>query len=63
MIYLVSWVFYPSLMGRDSTTLRVGDAAPDFLLTSANGALAYQLSLALKEDPKPILLEFLRGTW
>ncbi len=47
----------------DSTTLRVGDAAPDFLLTSANGSLAYQPSLAIKEDGKPILLEFLRGTW
>ncbi len=50
-------------MGMESTTLRAGDTAPDSLLTSANGSLAYQLSLALKDDPKPIVLEFLRGTW
>lgn len=56
-------VFYIPIMGRDSETLRVGDVAPDFLLTAANGALAYQLSLALKEEPRPIVLEFLRGTW
>jgi len=56
-------VFYIPFMGRDSETLRVGDIAPDFLLTAANVALAYQLSLALKEDPRPIVLEFLRGTW
>jgi hypothetical protein len=50
-------------MGRESTTLRVGDAAPNFLLTSANGTLAYQLSQSLKDDSRPMLLEFLRGTW
>jgi hypothetical protein len=50
-------------MGRDSTTLRVGDKAPDFLLTAANAPLAYQLTLALQNDPRPLLLEFLRGTW
>ena len=56
-------MFYPLHMGQESTTLRVGDAAPDFLLTSANGALAVQLSQAMKDDPRPMLLEFLRGTW
>jgi hypothetical protein len=62
-IYPVSSVFYPLLMGRESSILHVGDAAPNFLLTSANGTLAYQLSQALKDDPRPMLLEFLRGTW
>jgi hypothetical protein len=50
-------------MGRQSSTLQVGDAAPDFLLTAANRTLAFQLSQALKDDPRPMLLEFLRGTW
>ncbi len=50
-------------MGLESTTLHVGDDAPDFLLTAANSPLAFQLSHTLKEERKPLVLEFLRGTW
>jgi peroxiredoxin Q/BCP len=45
-----------------STSLKVGDQAPDFMLPAANDVYVVQLSYTLREEA-PVVLEFLRGTW
>ena len=47
-------------MLRQSTTLKVGDAAPDFTLPSNRGD---QQSLTQYLGRGPLLLAFHRGTW
>ena len=44
-----------------SDTLKVGDRAPDFTLSAANGAETLHLQDLLKRGP--LIVEFLRGTW
>jgi len=48
-------------MAMESSTLQVGDKAPNFTLLAAN----LPQSVSLKEPLKsaPIIVEFLRGTW
>jgi len=48
-------------MARESSILRVGDAAPDFTLLAANLPQAVSLKELLKSAP--MIVEFLRGTW
>jgi len=48
-------------MDQHSSTLKVGDAAPDFTLAPANGNRAVTLSGLLTFGP--VVIEFLRGTW
>jgi hypothetical protein len=48
-------------MQETSTTLRVGDRAPDFGLGAANSLAFYELKDVYKEGV--VVLEFLRGTW
>lgn len=51
----------------ESTTLRVGDAAPDFALRAANvfGKTGKPGTFSLREllARGPVIVEFLRGTW
>jgi len=42
-------------------TLKIGDKAPDFALSAANGKEKYSLSDLRKHGP--VIVEFLRGTW
>jgi peroxiredoxin len=44
-----------------SDTLKVGDRAPDFSLSTANAPDTTSLSQLLAHGPA--VLEFLRGTW
>ena len=46
---------------RESTTLKVGDRAPEFALGAANrdGTISLRQTLARG----PAIVEFLRGTW
>ncbi len=57
--------FFPVLqspqMAGSSSTLHVGDAAPDFTLGAANRKNAISLSQLLAKGT--LILEFLRGTW
>jgi peroxiredoxin len=46
---------------QHSSTLKVGDRAPEFTLDSANGA--GEVSLAKLLERGPAVVEFLRGTW
>ena len=48
-------------MTQHSTTLKVGDIAPDFSLPSANGMGEVTLGKLLERGP--VVIEFLRGTW
>ncbi len=52
-------------MKGTSSTLQVGDRAPEFRLKAANrfntGGEALEFSLASLKGP--LILEFLRGTW
>ncbi|MGZ4813170.1 MAG: hypothetical protein ACXVZI_10415 [Terriglobales bacterium] len=48
-------------MAQHSSTLKVGDRAPEFTLASANGA--GEISLAKLLERGPVVVEFLRGTW
>ncbi len=48
-------------MARYSSTLDIGDRAPEFALPSANGR--GQVSLAQLLQRGPVVVEFLRGTW
>jgi len=48
-------------MPMQSSTLRVGDKAPDFTLLAANLPQAVSLAEMLKSAP--MIIEFLRGTW
>lgn len=45
----------------ESSTLKVGDRAPDFTLGAANRAGTVSLRDGLQRGP--IIVEFLRGTW
>lgn len=56
-----SWVFYSLRRMAESSTLKVGDRAPDFTLAAANRDGTHSLRDALQRGPA--LLEFLRGTW
>ncbi len=47
-------------MLNHSTTLRVGDRAPDFTLSSNRGDMQ---SLSQYVSKGPVLLAFHRGTW
>jgi peroxiredoxin len=49
------------MMAQHSSTLKVGDRAPEFTLDSANGAGEIWLSRLLVRGP--VVVEFLRGTW
>ena len=44
-----------------TSTLKIGDRAPDFTLLAANGPAKVPLAQALQHGP--VILEFLRGTW
>jgi len=44
-----------------TSTLKVGDRAPDFSLGAANREGTFALTQLLQRGPA--LLEFLRGTW
>ncbi len=48
-------------MARESSTLRVGDRAPDFTLAAANQGRTVSLRKLLARGP--VIVEFLRGTW
>ena len=48
-------------MAQYSSTLKVGDRAPEFALAFANGA--GEVSLAKLLERGPAVVEFLRGTW
>jgi peroxiredoxin len=48
-------------MAQHSSTLKVGERAPDFTLASANGM--GEISLAKLLARGPAVVEFLRGTW
>ncbi len=48
-------------MVQQSSTLKVGDRAPEFSLASANGM--GELSLSGLRERGPVVVEFLRGTW
>ncbi len=48
-------------MARESSTLRLGDRAPDFTLVAANRPGTVSLSELLARGP--VIVEFLRGTW
>ncbi len=45
----------------ESSTLKVGDRAPDFTLSAANREGTFSLSQLLRRGA--VILEFLRGTW
>ena len=44
-----------------SETLKIGDRAPAFSLTAANGEGGFSLATILQRGPA--IVEFLRGTW
>jgi peroxiredoxin len=48
-------------MPMQSSTLRIGDKAPEFTLLAANLPQSVSLKECLKSAP--MILEFLRGTW
>lgn len=48
-------------MADRSSTLAIGDKAPDFTLTPANSGTPLRLRDLLAHGP--LVLEFLRGTW
>ncbi len=48
-------------MPDESSTLRVGDRAPEFALAAANREGMFSLAGAMQSGP--VVLEFLRGTW
>ncbi|HWR15381.1 MAG TPA: hypothetical protein VN577_11160 [Terriglobales bacterium] len=48
-------------MARESSTLKVGDRAPEFMLLAANMPQAISLRTVLESGP--VVVEFLRGTW
>ena len=48
-------------MPMQSSTLKVGDKAPEFTLLAANLPQAVSLGELLKSAP--MIVEFLRGTW
>jgi len=48
-------------MAMQSSTLQVGDKAPDFKLQAANQSHSVSLKDLLKSGPA--LVEFHRGTW
>lgn len=53
--------FTVPLMARNSSTLKVGDRAPEFMLLAANMPQAVSLKAILESGP--MIVEFLRGTW
>lgn len=44
-----------------SSTLKIGDQAPDFSLTAANSDGTFSQATILQRGPA--IVEFLRGTW
>jgi len=48
-------------MAMESSTLHVGDRAPEFMLLAAN--LPQAVSLKYFVEHGPLIVEFLRGTW
>ena len=48
-------------MAQHSSTLNIGDRAPEFTLVSVNGAEAVSSAQLLQRGP--LVVEFLRGTW
>jgi peroxiredoxin len=44
-----------------SSTLAIGDRAPEFCLSAVNAAGTLTLAELLKRGP--VIVEFLRGTW
>jgi peroxiredoxin len=48
-------------MAQTSSTLSIGDRAPDFSLASANEMGEVSLRKLLQRGP--VVVEFLRGTW
>jgi peroxiredoxin len=48
-------------MPMQSSSLRVGDKAPEFTLRAAN--LPRAVSLTQLVNSAPVIVEFLRGTW
>ena len=48
-------------MPTQSSTLKVGDTAPEFTLLAAN--LPQSVSLKELLSSGPMIVEFLRGTW
>ena len=48
-------------MPMESSTLKVGDKAPEFVLLAVNLPQSVSLKELLKSAP--VIVEFLRGTW
>ena len=48
-------------MSDSSSTLKIGDRAPDFSLPAANRPETFALAQVLARGPA--IVEFLRGTW
>lgn len=48
-------------MPEQTSTLKIGDRAPQFELSAANRTGRFRLDEALQRGP--VILEFLRGTW
>jgi len=48
-------------MASKSSSLQVGDRAPEFMLPAAN--LPQAISLKTLLESAPVIVEFLRGTW
>ncbi|HTR26354.1 MAG TPA: hypothetical protein VMI10_20445 [Terriglobales bacterium] len=49
---------------KDRTdTLKIDSKAPDFALPAANREGVFTLGNFLAQDQRPLILEFLRGTW
>jgi hypothetical protein len=53
--------FTLATMAKGSSTLQLGDRAPEFMLLAANMPQAVSLTHFLQHGP--IVVEFLRGTW
>ena len=50
-------------MNNRTDTLEIGSKAPDFTLPAANREGEFTLSSFLAQEKRPLILEFLRGTW
>ncbi|MGA7686024.1 MAG: hypothetical protein WCC32_08775 [Terriglobales bacterium] len=50
-------------MKNRTDTLEIGSKAPEFSLSAANRDGAFSLGSLLAQGQRPLILEFLRGTW
>ncbi len=61
MLLSYSWSVLQLSQMVGSSTLQIGDRAPDFTLAAANREGTFSLGQLLARGP--LILEFLRGTW